>query len=285
MGFSLITVTTGTTTFTCILLGFWVDASCTPKWLAKPITERYYDGDPGGTFNHFVTKNIFYCFYLLDQALPSYFWLNNASFSVSTGVFLMMQTFASSIRISLTSLQIGCNTFINGRTYKNDDNNSLSWELEMNWRYDVSYQWGRQLGVKCASNSFGPCSRESLTIDVAGHMKTVDTKSHDRLWGHVGHTWQWASGDTVSNGSGYGVDYNILAHQQLTMWIFTSIQHRRQCAFGGKSAWQRLGYPNAVSGQAKKSTDSRIMSRFCKSQWKALLLSGELGWFKWEYCR
>lgn len=93
---------------------------------------------------------------------------------------------------------------INGRIYKNDDTIAW-WELGNELRYDVFDAEG---GTQNTSGSTNIAKVMNWADDVAGYMKSVDT-NHLIAFSSVAHTYQWVQGDSVSNGSGYGCDYNL----------------------------------------------------------------------------
>jgi hypothetical protein len=132
---------------------------------------------------------------------------------------------------------------INGLTYKNDPT-IFSWELGNELRYDV---FDSESGTQNTINSTNIIAMTSWINDVGGHIHSVDT-NHMVNFGDMAHTWQWVSGDTVSNGSGYGVDYNI--HSALSVLNFMDVHvYPTQGGDGSQlqKYGQRLGAANAIT--------------------------------------
>lgn len=131
---------------------------------------------------------------------------------------------------------------INGRTYKNDDTWNLI-DLGNELRYDVFDAEG---GTQNSTNS----TNIIKVLDWMDEMSTYVKSVAPNLLVSVGgaeHTWQWVNGDTVSNGSGYGRDYGKEA--DLTNVDFIDVHcYPNQGGSELLKYGQRLGYPNAISG-------------------------------------
>lgn len=138
---------------------------------------------------------------------------------------------------------------VNGRILKNDPT-IHAWEAGNELRYDVFDSEG---GTQNTINSTNIAKVLDWYEDVAEHMKTVDT-NHLVTFGDIAHTWQWVEGDTVSNGSGYGSDYNIFAAS-----IYNDFcQYHTYPTQGGddtqlRKYGQRLGFPNEISGDGYRA--------------------------------
>lgn len=134
---------------------------------------------------------------------------------------------------------------VNGRTYKDDDT-IFSWELGNELRVDRNDPNGVN---SLASDNLELMSNPDGWIDVMStYIKSVDA-NHLVSFSSLAHTWQWTQGDTVSNGTYYGVDYDLVS--QLTNIDYLDF-HCYPTQGGDGSALQkfgqRLGYPDAISG-------------------------------------
>lgn len=128
------------------------------------------------------------------------------------------------------------NTF-NGRVYKEDDT-IFSWELGNELRYDVFDSEG---GSQNTASSTNIAKVRDWANVMSTYIKSVDP-NHLVSFGAMEHTWQWVQDDTVSNGSGYGVDYNILSAlpniDYLDIHCYPNQGGTELLSYG-----QRLGYP------------------------------------------
>lgn len=138
---------------------------------------------------------------------------------------------------------------VNGRLYKDDDT-IFSWELGNELRYDLFTSEG---GTQNTAASTDIIAVKNWIIDVSTYIKSQDP-NHMVNYGDCAHTWQWVNGDVVSNGSGYGVDYNIFATITTTGGLpaldFMDYHTYPNQADGIhlQEYGQRLGFSNAVSG-------------------------------------
>ncbi len=159
---------------------------------------------------------------------------------------------------------------VNGRLYRNDDT-IFSWELGNELRYDLFTSEG---GTQNTINSTDIIAVSDWIKDVAGYIHSLDS-NHMVGYGDQAHTWQWVQGDVVSNGSGYGVDYNLQSMlSQLDYLDFhtypTQVDNIHLQEYG-----QRLGFPDAVSGAGYKA-QLRDFVNVGKANNKPVLC-GELG--------
>lgn len=145
---------------------------------------------------------------------------------------------------------------INGRIYKEDDTIGW-WELGNEMRYDVFDAEG---GTQNTSSSTNIVKVMNWADDMAGRIKAIDP-NHLVAFSSVTHTWQWVEGDTVSNGSGYGADYNLfctLANVDILDF------HLYPTQGGGETQilkyGQRLGYANAVNGPGLDAQIANIVT-------------------------
>lgn len=138
---------------------------------------------------------------------------------------------------------------LNGNAYK-DDPAIFSWELGNELRYDLFTSEG---GTQNTINSTNIIAMKNWIIDVATYIKSVDL-NHMVGFGAMSHTWQYATGDTVSNGSGYGVDYNIFSAIDAVDYLDFHF-YPTQGGDGSqiKKYGQRLGYPNAITGDGLRA--------------------------------
>lgn len=138
---------------------------------------------------------------------------------------------------------------INGVTYKNDPT-IFSWELGNELRYDLFTSEG---GTQNTVNSTNIIAITDWIQDVAGHLHTADP-NHMVGFGSLAHTWQYANGDSVSNGSGYGIDYNIhSALPEIDYLDFHSYPTQSGDGSQLQKYGQRLGYPDAISGDGYRA--------------------------------
>lgn len=138
---------------------------------------------------------------------------------------------------------------INGITNKNNDAIGFI-ELINEGRYDVFDSEG---GTQNTINSTNIGKVTSWINDVGGHFQTEDT-NHLLGFGSLAHTWQWVNGDTVSNGSGYGIDYGI--QSALDVLDYGDFHTYPTQAGDGSQLMkygQRLGYSNAISGDGYRA--------------------------------
>lgn len=94
---------------------------------------------------------------------------------------------------------------VNGIIYKNDPT-IFSWELGNELRIN---QFTSESGTQNSANSQNVALMVAWATEMAEHIKVQDP-NHMVNFGDMGHTWRFVSGDTVMNGSGYGVDYRKL---------------------------------------------------------------------------
>lgn len=139
---------------------------------------------------------------------------------------------------------------INGRVYKNDDTIAW-WELGNEMRYDVFDAEG---GTQNTTGSTNIAKVMDWANDMAGRIKAIDT-NHLVSFSSVSHTWNWTNGDTVSNGSGYGACYLLFPAGVPNVDILDF--HSYPTQGGGEvnllKYGQRLGYPNAISGDGYRA--------------------------------
>jgi len=159
---------------------------------------------------------------------------------------------------------------INGRVYKNDDT-IFSWELGNELRYDVFTSEG---GTQNTAASTDIAAVKDWILDAGASIKSVDP-NHLLGYGDMGHTWQWVNGDVVSNGSGYGVDYNIFSAISYLDYLDFHLYPTQGDNVHLQEYGQRLGYPNAVTGDGFRA-QLRDYVASAKSNGKPALC-GELG--------
>lgn len=134
---------------------------------------------------------------------------------------------------------------INGLVYKDDDTWNFS-DLGNELRYDVFDSEG---GTQNSVNSRNVDKVKTWIVDRTAYLKSI-APNVLLFYGDSGHSWQWVNGDTVSNGSGYGVDYNIFS----TLQNLDATDFHMYPTQGGDGSQlqkygQRLGYPNAINGE------------------------------------
>jgi len=134
---------------------------------------------------------------------------------------------------------------INGQTYKTDDA-IFSWELGNELRTDA-YEGATVNTIN--SDNLALLSKVGGWVDqMSTYIKSVDA-NHLVSFGAMEHTWQYVTGDTVSNGTFYGVDYNILsALPNIDYLDFHCYPTQGNGETQLLQYGQRLGYPNAITG-------------------------------------
>lgn len=134
---------------------------------------------------------------------------------------------------------------INGITYKNDDT-IMSWELGNELRTDA-FEGGNVNSLN--SENLILLSKAGGWIDtMSTYIKSIDT-NHLVSFSACSHGYAYTTGDTVWNGTFYGVDYNIIS--ALTNIDYMDC-HLYPTQGGGElqilEYGQHLGYPDALTG-------------------------------------
>lgn len=167
---------------------------------------------------------------------------------------------------------------LNGRVYKNDPT-IMAIELGNELRYDV---FDAENGTQNTANSENIAQVIDWIEDVAGYMQTVDT-NHLIAFSSCSHTWQWVNGDSVSNGSGYGVDYNLFAElPELDYLSFHMYPTQGGDSTQLKKYGQRLGYANEITADGFRA-QMRDFVEVCKAAGKPAVM-GEVGFVKEVVC-
>lgn len=133
---------------------------------------------------------------------------------------------------------------INGRTYSLDDT-IFSYELGN----ELTYTKGGDSNINTINSiNIAALGGQSGWADIMStYIKTKDT-NHLVGFGDMGHFYDWVDGDTVHNGSYYGVDFNITgALSNIDYVDFHMYPFGDYDAFGLKKYGQALGYSNSVS--------------------------------------
>lgn len=131
--------------------------------------------------------------------------------------------------------------------YKDDDRIAY-WELGNELRID---QFTSENGTQNTAASENLALMIDWSETMATYLKSLDT-NHMVNFGAMSHTWQWTNGDSVSNGSGYGVDYRV----QATSTVLDMVDYHcypNQSGTELKKFGQRLGYPNTITGAGFKA--------------------------------
>lgn len=122
----------------------------------------------------------------------------------------------------------------------------FSWELGNELRVDRNDPSGQNTtsgaNLKILSKPGG------WTDQMSTYIKSIDS-NHMVAFGDAAHHWQWVSGDNISNGTYYGVSYDLIAQLPNINYVDYHIYPTQG---GGevevtKKYGQRLGYPNTVN--------------------------------------
>lgn len=164
---------------------------------------------------------------------------------------------------------------VNGRTYKDDDT-IFAWELGNELRLDRDDPSG--INSEASANLALLSGEDGWIDEMSTYVKSVDT-NHLVAFGDCAHTWQWVSGDTVSNGSYYGVDYDKISQLPNVDYLDFHIYPTQ----GGDGTQlqkfgQRLGYPNAITGEGYRRQIQDYI-KVGKANGKPVVC-GEIGWVK-----
>ncbi len=164
---------------------------------------------------------------------------------------------------------------LNGRLYKNDDT-IFSWELGNELRTDAAE--GANINTINSDNLILLSKPNGWIDEMSTYIKSIDS-NHLVSFSSCSHTWQWVDGDTVSNGTFYGVDYNIISAlpniDYLDFHLYPNQGGPEIQKFG-----QRLGYPNAVQGPGLRA-QIRDYVTVGKANGKPVIC-GEIGFVKEE---
>lgn len=134
---------------------------------------------------------------------------------------------------------------INGRLYSEDDS-IASIELGNELRLDRNDPNGIN---SLDSDNLALLSNEDGWIDEMSTYAKTQFPNHLIGFSSMAHTWQWVDGDTVSNGTYYGVDYNIIsALPNIDYLDFHCYPTQAGDGTPLMKFGQRLGFPNAVTG-------------------------------------
>lgn len=95
---------------------------------------------------------------------------------------------------------------VNGKYYV-DNPQTLMVEIGNELRIDL---FTSENGTQNTVNSENCALMRNYVSEISSHMKSVDP-NHLVSFGDMSHMWRWVQGDTVANGSGYGVDGNMLS--------------------------------------------------------------------------
>lgn len=80
------------------------------------------------------------------------------------------------------------------------------------------------------------------------YIKSQDP-NHLVTFGAMSHHWKWVEGDSVANGTYYGVDYNLLTKLPNIDFLDVHVYPTQVSGAGQIQKYgQHLGYPNAISG-------------------------------------
>jgi len=143
---------------------------------------------------------------------------------------------------TITMLSQRKNT-INGKLYREDDS-IFSLEGGNELRYDVFDSEG---GTQNTTNSRNVSRIIDWINDTGSHIKDC-FPNHLYSFGAMSHTWQWVQGDTVSNGSGYGVDYKKFSALNVIDYGDFHLYPNQSDNVNLMKYGQRLGYPDTVTG-------------------------------------
>lgn len=131
--------------------------------------------------------------------------------------------------------------------YKDDDRIAY-WELGNELRIDRFTSEG---GTQNTAGSQNLALMMDWAESMATYFKSLDT-NHMINFGAMSHTWEWVNGDSVSNGSGYGVDYKVKATSTVLDMVDFHC-YPNQSGTELHKYGQRLGFPNAISGAGFKA--------------------------------
>lgn len=98
---------------------------------------------------------------------------------------------------------------INGMYYK-DDPTWKSWELGNELRVD-RFSGEANVNTANAANILLNCAPGGWTDEMSTYIKVTLGAKQLVTYGSMAHAWEWVNGDAVFNGSGYGVDYRLMA--------------------------------------------------------------------------
>lgn len=164
---------------------------------------------------------------------------------------------------------------INGKTYNSDDTIAV---LELGNELRVDRSEGANVNT-INSENLTLLSKSGGWIDeMSTYIKTIDS-NHLVASSSCSHGYQWVSGDSVFNGTFYGVDYNIIATlPNVDILSF----HCYPTQGGGElqllKYGQKLGHPDAISGDGFKD-QLRDYVRACEENGKVAEM-GEVGLIK-----
>jgi len=129
---------------------------------------------------------------------------------------------------------------INGRVYSSDDT-IFAVEMGNELRYDQDNDpWIN------STSSHNLTTMETWITEMASHIKTK-FPNHLCTFGAMSHTWQWNDGDTVSNGTYYGVDYGRISAMTNIDYLDFHLYPNQADNVNLQTFGQRLGWPNSVS--------------------------------------
>lgn len=129
---------------------------------------------------------------------------------------------------------------VNGRTYRDDDT-IFAWELGNELRYDQANDPGIN-----GTSSHNLLRMEDWIATMSAYVKSVDP-NHLVSFSSMAHTWQFATGDTVSNGTFYGVDYGRISAMASIDYLDFHLYPAQGDNVNLQKYGQRLGAPNAVT--------------------------------------
>lgn len=138
---------------------------------------------------------------------------------------------------------------INGRIYSQDATIGI---LELGNELRTDTFEGATVNTLQSTN-LAILSNPGGWIDIMStYIKSIDP-NHLVSFGDSAHTWQWVNGDTVSNGTFYGVDYGIIAALPNIDIVDYHTYPTQQDGVHLQEYGQRLGFPNAVSGDGYRA--------------------------------